>query len=710
MALKPEYELRGHQSHAVDTAIKRDGNIIFSHPVGSGKTLTSIATFERAKKEGIAKRALVVTPASLRTNYGENGVKKFTDSDYVVYGNKQEIASDQTGLFQEPNENAPEYGVVSYEMFRENPQKYIKSHNADTVIFDEVHRIKNDTSQTFTALKENRGLFRNFIGMTGSIVSNTPADVVPLIDAMTAGNHRLGSKAAFENRFVAKDTNGNKTVVNPLLVRSLIAPYVHHVTDDQLEEGTGLKRPDKYVNEILLPLAGEHEDYYRFAIDQIDPVTKAKLKMGLGSLSKAELDAVFSKMLKARQVANSMHMIDPNMSLEDSAEKSVKVKRLLDDVQKHIETTPDAQVIVHSELLQGGIDVLEAGLKKRGLEYGKFIGKGNKGVTEKARQQDVDDYNAGKKKIILISSAGGEGLDLPNTTLVASLDGYWNPEKINQVEARGVRMGGLSHRAEKDRKVIVNRYLTRLPVSNIDTLRETKRLIDPFEIAARFINGEKLFYNPHKSMPTSDQLMYAVAKSKAHGNDQLKNLFEKTAAFSFSSDKDILNKYLDKYQDKLLTGDYQDKYIDEEEENRYISQLRQYYSKATRKDTIAVAPKDYDTYKDRTRTEHALKNFGKGALAGGGLAILPIASDLAGLAAKKGIRPALAVGGIIGGGFGLLGGALAAHTLDKPHVTTTAPTAKKRQSLSDDDLLKMLRGESVRTEKIQSTDHFIRIK
>jgi superfamily II DNA or RNA helicase len=706
MALNGKYQLREHQLHAVETAMKRNGNIILSHPVGSGKTGSSIAVFEKLKEKGEANRVLVVTPASLRTNYGENGVKKFTDSDYRVYGNKQEISSDQTGMFSEPQSEGPEYGLVSYEMFREDPEKYIKGHAADTVVFDEVHRIKNDESKTFKALKDSRGMFKNFIAMTGSITSNTPADVVPLIDAMTGGNHKLGSKTSFENRFVKKDAKGNKEVVNPVLVRSLIAPYVHHVTDEQLEEGTGMKRPDKYIREINIPLSGQHEEYYRYVIKQLDPLTQAKLSHGLGKLGKAELDQIFSKMLKARQVANSMHMLDPNMSLEESAEKSVKVKRMLDDVQEHLENTPDAQIVVHSELLQGGLDVVQAGLKARGIDYGMFIGKGNKGVTEKSRQQDVDDYNAGKKKVLLISSAGGEGLDLPNTTMVASLDGHWNPEKINQVEARGIRMGGLAHRALKDRKVIVNRYITKLPVANIDTFANTKRLIDPTEIAMRLFKGEKAFFNPHKAMPTVDQLMYAVAKSKAHGNAQMKDLFEKTSAYSFNSDRTILNEYMDRFQDRLLTGDYNDEWINEGEENRYINKLRKYYASANRKGAINVAPKMYDKYKDRTRTEHALKNFGMGAALGGGLSSVYAGAQLISQLGAKGIIPTLAIGGVAG----LITGALTARGQDKPHVTTAPGTAKKRLKLSDEDLRRILRGEAVREEQVKVTDHYIKIK
>jgi hypothetical protein len=699
MALKQEFSLRDHQISAGDAALKRDGNIIFSHPVGSGKTLTSISAFEKLKDAGKAKRALVVTPASLRTNYGENGVTKFTNSKYRIYGNKQEISSDKTGLFSEPSKTGAEYGIVSYELFRADPKKYIEGHNADTVIFDEIHRIKNDESGTFKALKESRSSFRNFIGMTGSIASNTPSDVVPLIDAMTNGNHRLGTKASFENRYVSSDKDGNKTLVNKILVRSLLAPYVHHVTEDQVTSGSSLKPPRKEINEILVPMTQEHAEYYRYIINELDPVTKAKLAYGVGKIGKAQLDGLFSKLLKSRQVANSISTINPNMSLEESAEKSTKVKRLLDDVESHLKEVPDAQVVIHSELIKGGLDVIEAGLKARGIEYGKFIGKGNDGVTEKSRQQDVTDYNSGKSKVIILSAAGGEGLDLPNTTLVASLDGHWNPEKINQVEARGVRMGGLSHREEKDRKVIINRYISKLPIAKMDLLKNVYQNLNPERAIGRVLEGEKAFFNPIKNIPTVDQLMYQVAKQKAQGNDELKNMFNKTAAYSFESDKDVLINYLNKYQDKLMTGDYQDKWIDEVDENKYLNQLRRYYTKAKGRDVIRVAPKDYDKYRKSSRLGVAAKNFGIAVSTA-----TPIIALTSGRGMPLPIR--LGVAGIAGATIGLL----AAHGGDKPHVTTAKTEAGKMLKLKDEELLKVLRGEAVSKEQVKKTDLFIRMK
>lgn len=42
------------------------------------------------KEQGKANKALVVVPAGLRTNFGEQGVGKFTNSKYNIVGNKQE--------------------------------------------------------------------------------------------------------------------------------------------------------------------------------------------------------------------------------------------------------------------------------------------------------------------------------------------------------------------------------------------------------------------------------------------------------------------------------------------------------------------------------------------------------------------------------------------------------------------------------------------
>lgn len=132
-------------------------------------------------------------------------------------------------------------------------------------------------------------------------------------------------------------------------------------------------------------------------------------------------------------------------------------------MEKHLKTTKDGQAILLTNLVNGGTDVLEAGLKQRKIDYGKFIGKGNPGVDEGTRQKDVVDYTKNKKRVMIINGAGAEGISLGNTTWEGMLDPHYNPERMNQMEARGIRAHGLSHRAPKDRVVKVNRYMATMP-------------------------------------------------------------------------------------------------------------------------------------------------------------------------------------------------------------------------------------------------------
>jgi superfamily II DNA/RNA helicase len=106
---------------------------------------------------------------------------------------------------------------------------------------------------------------------------------------------------------------------------------------------------------------------------------------------------------------------------------------------------------------------VQEGLKQHGIDHGLFIGKGNPGVTEAGRQKDVKDFNAGKRKVIVLSGAGSEGISFPNATAMYTYDSHFNPERILQAEARAVRSGGQKHRPADQRKVEIRRFVTAFP-------------------------------------------------------------------------------------------------------------------------------------------------------------------------------------------------------------------------------------------------------
>jgi superfamily II DNA/RNA helicase len=247
-------------------------------------------------------------------------------------------------------------------------------------------------------------------------------------------------------------------------------------------------------------MSKEQIKLYRMSMKGIDPKVVAKIQAG-EAVNQREAMSVFTRLMRARQVSNSIHT-GSDMSLEEAAEATPKIKQILTEATQHIKKTPDAQVIMYTNIYRGGVDVLSAGLKKRGVPFGVFAGKGQKGITEETRQQAVEDYLAGKSKVLIITSAGAEGLSLGNTTMVQVVDGHYNPERTAQAEARGIRAGGLSHRPQEERKVNVRRYVSTMPKGFWRTIT---------------------FRPPEKSV---GQWVYATAERKAKMNRQIRKALQ----------------------------------------------------------------------------------------------------------------------------------------------------------------------------------------
>jgi superfamily II DNA/RNA helicase len=749
-SLKKDVSLYDHQKRAIEKVKSHDGNLILSHGTGSGKTLTAIAAFESLREDGKATKALVVTPASLRANFIDNGVRKFTTSRASIIGNSEEAKKGIARSLDDPDPGS-RYHVISYEMFSKDPEKAIKATGADTVIYDELHRIRNDQGVTYKTIKDARKHHRNFIGLTGSLMNNTPADLVPLVDAMTDGNHRLGTKARFETRFIS-ESKGGKKINKPQVVKALLNPFVDHFETKDLSDA---KMPKKVVEEVKVMMSPYQEELYRYVVNKMDPITAIKFRLGTTKLKTHDISNIFSQIIQARQVSNSPHTIDLSLPIQDAPDKSPKVKKLLDDVEEHLKETSDGQVVIHSNLIKGGVDVLSEGLKQRNIPFSTFVGKGQPGVTEDKRQKGVEEFNSGKKRVIVISAAGGEGLDLRNATMFAGLDGHFNPEKVNQAESRAVRAGGLSHRPEEDRRVIVKRYVSVVPRSITQTLLDTSELISPSAIFKRVSTpGTPIFYNPFKRERSPDEWMSEVASNKDILNKQFREQLKTSAADEFvpvdyvlesmsgsllkvaklnsfceelekissaassripyqpyrfvKSDHHIMSHYWDKLGPEVEKMD--DPYTeelskkeDQIEEQKHVEALRAYYREA------AKSPPGTMSAKNPLSDSEYLKPLLLGSAAGGAVMGIPLSMNAIEVFEPKTLKHTLGIGAAAVGGTALLSAGLAYHMARKnPSFTTAKSKAKKLHKLPDQDLRAMLRGLSIKEEVVKTTEHYIK--
>jgi SNF2 family DNA or RNA helicase len=501
-ALNSNIQLRDYQQRAVN----RDGDsVIMAHPVGSGKTLASIARFERLKQKGKAHKALVIVPASLRNNYATNGIAKFTDSSYNVIGNKQEMSSKGSPYHGvDPNKD---YNIISYEMFRKNPKYFLSSTGADTVIFDESHRAKNHESMTFNSLKNTRPMYKNMIGLTGSLTSNSVYDVVPLLDIATGGKDNLTKKIPqLEKRYVVRDNDKRykdvpnskrpiKGFKNTRELRSKLLKYIDYLSPKAIKRSANI--PDKRVNYINVPMSQEQARIYKGMLKRDPEVLKMIVDRRYETMNDMEMAKAYNKMIEMRKLMNSVRSVEPGVTQEQNLQMSPKLRTLLQNVNTDLHTDPRNQEIITSFLRKGGTDDIEPYLKQMHIRYGKFVGK-DADLTEEMRNKSVQDYLAHKNRVLLISGAGGEGLDLPNTSHVAMLDQHYNPERNNQMMSRAIRSNGLADRPKNERVVTVNKYMSVMP---------------------------KEFFGLKKSKyKTPDEVIQAIANRKQHDNDKFNNL------------------------------------------------------------------------------------------------------------------------------------------------------------------------------------------
>lgn len=452
--LKPDFMPLPHQINAVRRLIENDGKMIMAHGVGTGKTASSLYGFQKLKQLGMGHKAIVIVPAGLRENYLESGVKRFTTEPGKIADHVSDI------------DPAATYNIMSYEAFSRDPTGALARSGADTMIADEFHRMRNGAGgSTYRALVAARHHCKNFLGLTGSILNNHPQELADLL-RLSEDNPNL-TERDFKDKFVR--TTGHSLgfsgkpkklvgIKNEAEFAKDVYPRVDYLETDDVP---GNSMPKRVVNTVQVPMSEKQYTAYNLALKKLGPIADFIERRDENNAVK-DSDRVFSQIMAARQIANSLAMGRKDISVEQSARQTPKVARIISDTQKHLAEKPDNQVVLYSNLVHGGVDVLSSGLDQAGIPHALFIGKGtevgpNK-VTDTTRQQGVNDYLAGKKRVIVLSGAGAEGLSLGNSTMFASLDNSWNPERILQAEARARRLGGQSQRAPQDRVVQVNRY------------------------------------------------------------------------------------------------------------------------------------------------------------------------------------------------------------------------------------------------------------
>lgn len=428
-------ELLPHQTRVVEKLKKQPG-LLVAHPMGLGKTLSSISALDTLQQP-----ATVITPAALKGNYAKE-VQKHTTTPLDIH--------------QDSLENIARKGTAKL-----NP----------VLVVDEAHRARN-AGKTLDALKRVASKADKRILLTGTPMVNRPSDIAPLINIVSGETLLPEDRTSFENKYVYEKQvspglwnklKGIKPGIIPVLnkhekenLRNMFQKWVDY------EEGSKEGFPDVEEQEIKVPMTARQTAIYDTMLGDAPAWVAAKIKAGLPP-DKAE-----SKSLN--EYANAIRQISNTTAPFTTGEvDNPKIQRAFEELQNVLKD-PQAKGVVYSNYLKAGLEPYKKLLEENKIPFGEFSGN----VKQKDREQIVKDYNEGKLRALLLSSAGGTGLDLKNTSVMQLLESNWNDPVLDQAKARAIRYQSHADLPEDKRKVLVQRFLATRPQSISQRLGLTK--------------------------------------------------------------------------------------------------------------------------------------------------------------------------------------------------------------------------------------------
>ncbi|MCH7752749.1 MAG: DEAD/DEAH box helicase [Planctomycetes bacterium] len=359
---------------------------VLADEMGLGKTMQAIIGMRLLAHQGHVRRALLVCPKPLVTNWQREFAQWAPELLVtVVEGNQAR----RQWLWQ----NA-QHGVLlaNYELLVRDRQHFESLDRPfDLMIIDEAQRIKNRLSTTNEVVCSVPRL-RSW-ALTGTPIENSVEDLVGIFQFVSPGCLRPQMKT-------------------PAIRRS-VSDYVIRRTKDQVL--TDL--PPKLFRDAQVSLTPEQRESYELA--ENDGVVRL-------SEMKAELTIqhVFELVLRLKQICN----FDP------ATGASAKLDRLEADLEEC--AASGRKAIVFSQWVQTIEKLSERLGRFHPLEYhGKIPSKHRDGVIETFR-------NEPDRHVMLMSyGAGSVGLNLQFASYVFLFDRWWNPAVEDQAINRAHRIG-----------------------------------------------------------------------------------------------------------------------------------------------------------------------------------------------------------------------------------------------------------------------------
>ncbi len=385
------------------------GRAILADEMGLGKTIQGIGVAEMLANEADIKRVLVISPASLKSQW-QVEIRRFCDRDcQIVLGG----AGDRARQYRNP----VFFTLCNYEQILRDLEP-VRQQAWDLVVLDEGQRIKNWEAKTSRAIKSLTSTFA--LVLSGTPLENRLDDLYSVVEFID--DRRLGPAFRFQHRHRVVDEKGKVLGYRNLKeLREKLAPVLLRRTRASVR----LELPPRTTEIIRIAPTREQLDLSNAQRMTISAILRKKF------LTEMDLLRLQKALLLSRMAANSTYLVT-----REPPGSSSKLEEL-DGLLEQLSREDNRKIILFSEWTSM-LDLIEPLLHKRSMEFVRLDG----GVPQKRRRQLVDSFqNRLQCQLFMTTNAGATGLNLQAANTVINIDLPWNPAVLEQRIARAHRMG-----------------------------------------------------------------------------------------------------------------------------------------------------------------------------------------------------------------------------------------------------------------------------
>jgi len=426
-------------------------------PTGMGKTIIAFMVMAKQLERFPEKKILFLAPTKPLVSQHARDITELLDVEEPQVFTGEVSPENRSKLWDENKIIISTPQVIKNDIMSQR----LSLDDVSLTIFDEAHRAVGDYSYVYIGeiYREQNNLSLGLTASPGSEIE----DILTVCNTLGLEHVEIRTKydpdvVNYTNKLEKKWievrlTSEHKEVVNKL--KKLRNKYIDELKGFGFLEN---KKSDRVSRKDLIDVRGEIQGeihssnssslYHAaslvassikvdHAVDQAETQGVESLKEYLDKL-KNEADSRGGTKASKR-IMEEQEMKDVQVKLKNIGEEHPKVDKVADVVKEQIEEKKDSRIIVFTNYRNTSAKITKRLARIKDVRPVRFIGQrnkeGDKGLKQDEQIETLEHFEDGKFNVLVATSVGEEGLDIPATDMVVFYEPV--PSEIRTIQRRG---------------------------------------------------------------------------------------------------------------------------------------------------------------------------------------------------------------------------------------------------------------------------------